>query len=280
MKRIAVFVDAGYLFAQGSVAINGEKLKRQQLNLDSQAVKALILRELQSVTTATLLRIYWYDGVSKDRALTNTQSELASLDDIKLRLGFINSVGEQKGVDSLIVTDLIELARNGSLCDALIISGDEDIRVGVQIAQSYGVRVHLVGLHPARSSQSPTLLWEADTTQEWMPEDIRTFLSIKPDAPGQEGLATLRPQVPASTQAKPSADGLEGIVESWLRDHVDASIERGVLEHIETRKNIPQHLDKYLLGAAKARYGILNEQDRSELRRIAISKLKQRAPSP
>ena len=58
--------------------------------------------------------------------LTADQALLASLDDVKIRLGFINSVGEQKGVDSLIVTDLIELARQKAVCDAILLSGDED----------------------------------------------------------------------------------------------------------------------------------------------------------
>ena len=65
----------------------------------------------------------------------------------------MNSVGEQKGVDSLIVTDMINLARNRAISDAVFVSGDEDLRVGVQQAQEFGVRVHLVGIKPSRGSQ-------------------------------------------------------------------------------------------------------------------------------
>ena len=86
---------------------------------------------------------------------------------MKVRLGFINSAGQQKGVDSLIVTDLIGLARQKAICDALLISGDEDVRIGVQIAQNYGVRVHLLGIAPSRANQSIQLVHEADTSQEW-----------------------------------------------------------------------------------------------------------------
>ena len=46
--------------------------------------------------------------------------------------------GRQKGVDSLIVTDLIELARNHAISDAVLLAGDEELRIGVQIAQSLG----------------------------------------------------------------------------------------------------------------------------------------------
>jgi uncharacterized LabA/DUF88 family protein len=34
----------------------------------------------------------------------------------------------------LIGTDLIELARNHAISDAVLLSGDEDLRIGVQIA--------------------------------------------------------------------------------------------------------------------------------------------------
>ena len=91
---------------------------------------------------------------------------------MKLRLGQINSVGQQKGVNSLIVTDLIELARNGAMSDALHLSGDEDVRIAVQIAQSFGVRVHLLGIEAAKDSQSPLLLQEADTTSRWTKADV------------------------------------------------------------------------------------------------------------
>lgn len=42
-----------------------------------------------------------------------------------------------------------------------------DLRVGVQQAQEYGVRVHLLDIKPARGSQSIFLLQEADTIHEW-----------------------------------------------------------------------------------------------------------------
>lgn len=65
---------------------------------------------------------------------------------MKVRLGFVNSVGEQKGVDSLIVTDMIALARNRAISDAVLMSGDEDLRVGVQQAQELGVRAGCLGI--------------------------------------------------------------------------------------------------------------------------------------
>ena len=140
MKRVVVFVDAGYLYAQGSACLQGSKAKRESLRLDhAKIVKVMRAYASQVQPSAPLLRIYWYDGTSRGPTLDHRM--LADLDDLKLRLGLINSVGQQKGVDSLLVTDLVELSRNGAICDAVLLGGDEDLRIGVQIAQSFGVRV-------------------------------------------------------------------------------------------------------------------------------------------
>jgi uncharacterized LabA/DUF88 family protein len=176
MQRTAICVDAGYLFAQGSVALTGTKQSRNILVLDPRiALKELTQIAETKVPGCTLLRVYWYDGALGLRP-TVEQVQLANLDNVKVRLGFINSAGQQKGVDSLIVTDLIELARLGAICDAVLLSGDEDVRVGVQIAQSYGVRIHLLGIEPSRGSQSKALLQEAD---EWDKLTVAKFLSIR-----------------------------------------------------------------------------------------------------
>ena len=135
MAVVAVFVDAGYLFAQGSTALTGSKKPRADLRLNETAIMAELTAMAQSKTLgASLLRVYWYDGAPTSR-LTLEHAALAHMDYIKLRLGLVTGRGQQKGVDSLIVTDLIELARNHAITDALVLSGDEDIRIGVQIAQ-------------------------------------------------------------------------------------------------------------------------------------------------
>jgi hypothetical protein len=127
MDRCAVFVDAGYLFAQGSVAIAGSKKPRSELLLDPPIViDELIALARTKAEDCRILRVYWYDGAIGGSRPTSDQALVANLDNVKLRLGFINSYGQQKGVDSLIVTDLIELARLKSITDALLLSGDHD----------------------------------------------------------------------------------------------------------------------------------------------------------
>ena len=177
MKRHAIFVDAGYVFAQGSVSLLGKNSNRTQLKLDeAEFVRQLKFLALNQSEGVQLLRVYWYDGARNGPTLDHLA--LANMQDVKLRLGSINSVGEQKEVDSLLVTDLIDLARNQSICDATLVTADTDVRVAVQIAQSFGVRVHLVGLEPSRVSQSPSLRQEADTVHEIAKADVSRFLKV------------------------------------------------------------------------------------------------------
>lgn len=160
MDRAAVFVDAGYLFAASSRLLTGELLPRSRLTLDYDAVLDLFAKLVTETAGMPLLRIYWYDGTATGP--TPQQITLAYRPSVKVRLGFVNQNGEQKGVDSLIVTDLISLSRNRAMADALLLTGDEDIRVGVQQAQEFGVRVHLLGIAPARENQSRFLVQEAE----------------------------------------------------------------------------------------------------------------------
>ena len=183
MMQTAVFVDAGYLLAQGGTLLAGIKTPRQRMRLDVAAAAALLTDLADSAAPdSRLLRIYWYDGLIRGGNQTAEHVALGRTANIKLRLGMVNSRGEQKGVDSLIVTDMIDLARNGAIGDALVLSGDEDVRVGVQLAQTFGVRVQLVGVKPALGSQSPDLVAEADTHIELNEEQVRGIMTIAPVA--------------------------------------------------------------------------------------------------
>lgn len=126
MSCVAIFVDAGYLFAQGAVALTGSNKPRAQLKLDETAAVA----ELVAIATvksgsSRLLRVYWYDGSPGTGKLSLEHATLAHTDYIKLRLGQMDSQGQQKGVDSLIITDLIELGRNRAItaCLARLMEG-------------------------------------------------------------------------------------------------------------------------------------------------------------
>ena len=227
MSRVAIFVDAGYLFAQGSACLTGEKRQRSQIKLNETAV----LAELMAVATAKcgearLLRTYWYDA-TLGSGMTAQHTTLAYTDYVKLRLGVLNGHGQQKGVDSLIVTDLIELARNKSICDAILLSGDEDVRVGGQIAQNFGVGVHLIGIHPSRGSQSPSLRQEADTNTEWDKEAIGRFLTVAAPVtptPPKPAAPAAAPKPTPATPATPVAPVAPAAGEADISGVIDASL--------------------------------------------------------
>ncbi|MGH8182574.1 MAG: NYN domain-containing protein, partial [Rhodanobacteraceae bacterium] len=130
----------------------------------------------ETIAGCPLLRIYWYDGTNSGP--TAAHLAMAYLDNVKLRLGFVNQSGEQKGVDGLIFSDLTNLARNHAISDALLLAGDEDLRVGVQQAQEHGIRVHLLGVEPRDPSgnQSAALQREADTRRQLDAETLKQFL--------------------------------------------------------------------------------------------------------
>ncbi|MCC0030152.1 MAG: NYN domain-containing protein [Brucellaceae bacterium] len=266
MDRVAVFVDSGYLFAQGSAAISGRKQKRPSLVLDpGKAIHKLEALALQKAPGCRLLRIYWYDGALGGMRPTADQALLAALDNVKLRLGFVNSAGQQKGVDSLIVTDLIELARLQSISDAVLLSGDEDVRVGVQIAQNYGVRIHLFGIEPARSSQSVQLIHEADTTLELSKAEVEEFLSVRPKA--QQ--ASAEPEQAVAT-APPDAieQSLQNAVSRYVTELVKSQIV-SIEAYWKTERGVPSEHDRPLLAAC--RQLLDRELTRSEIRLMRAS---------
>lgn len=259
MHRFAIFIDAGYLFAQGSTALTGSKVSRANLSLSAKSV----IEELKSFASTrlngySLLRIYWYDGIRTGSAMSAEQTAIADMDDIKLRLGFINGQGQQKGVDSLIVTDLIELARQKAIGEAVLLSGDEDVRVGVQIAQNYGVRIHLLGIHPARGSQSPTLRQEADTTFEWDKQTVGKFLSLRAVEVSENQEKEPAPATANPAKSERSAEEIPAEITQVVVDFV-ARLKDADLTSIEvfwkTARGVPAEFDGKVLALAAAAAG-------------------------
>jgi len=175
LDRTAVFVDAGYVFASGARLLTQEKLTRSQLHLDHERVLALLGKLAAELTGLPLLRIYWYDGASAGPNAAH--QALAYRPNVKLRLGQVDERGQQ-GVDSLLTADLVGLARNRALAEALLWTGDDDIRAGVEQAQELGVRVHLLGIEPARENQAAALVQAADTVRELSVSEVKTFLGL------------------------------------------------------------------------------------------------------
>lgn len=267
MDRVAVFVDAGYLYAGGSTAISGTKKPRQELTLSVPACVQYLITQAEQLSAMKLLRVYWYDGAVSNR-LSTDQQLLASSDNVKLRLGIVNRVGEQKGVDSKIVTDLSDLARNRAISEAVLIGGDEDLRIGMELAQHYGVRVHLLTIES--SSYSATLQQESDTHSTISRTDVSSFLSvIAPPAPVAAVPATPATPVPTPATATPIAPATPANVATAftavVRDYLatlTAAEQTALKSAIQAGRVVPPEHDGKLL--ARARAGINRPLDSRE----------------
>ena len=262
--RFAVFVDAGYLYAQGSVALAGLKLSRTEVKLDlPETISKLLEVSAAKARGSHLLRIYWYDGLIRGE-LTADQQRVADTEDVKLRLGVVNRAGQQKGVDSLIVTDLVELARNHAITDAVLLSGDEDLRIGVQIAQSFGVRVHLIGIEPSRLSQSTSLLQEADTTTEWGRATLCKLLAI------ESGLITGAPTLGGAVLPDVTADASATLDKTVHAFVLSLSPEERVnIGSLGEGDMVPREFDARLLATCRtALRRDLNRVEKSHMRKV------------
>lgn len=248
MGNVIIQVDAGYLYAAGSAELCGGAQPRHNLILNiSAVVDALKALAHDRSEGQRLLRIYWYDGSNPSTGRSTEHALLATHEFVKLRLGLINSFGKQKGVDSSIVSDLIELARHRAIDDVVLLAGDEDVRIGVQIAQTLGVRVHLLGIRPSTGNQAPTLREEADTKMEWNKVEVERFLSLKkmpqttPDADGR------RPAVIVAQDDDPLAR-----IVIAVREHIASAYSPQDQEKIrallaENPNSIPRDIDRQLL---------------------------------
>ncbi|MEU6574346.1 NYN domain-containing protein [Streptomyces sp. NPDC046805] len=181
----AIFVDAGYLYAAAGRLVTGTE-DRRAFDLDAEGlIESLIDRARTIFADSRLLRVYWYDGARR-RIHTAEQQSIAELPDVKVRLGNLNANNQQKGVDSLIRSDLESLARHRAISDVALVGGDEDLVPAVEAAQGYGARVHLWGIEaPEGRNQAEPLLWEVDSQRTFDLDFFKPYVSRR-TAPAYE----------------------------------------------------------------------------------------------
>ncbi|MFF5263579.1 NYN domain-containing protein [Actinomadura viridis] len=176
MDRCALFVDAGYLLADGAMAVHGTR-HRETVSWDFGGLLQLLGNLARERTGIPLLRCYWYEATVEGRRAPEHEA-LADLPGLKLRLGRMRP-GRREGVDTEIHRDLMTLARNGALADAVVVSGDEDLAQAVMDAQDLGVRVTVV--HVAVDGNwtiSRALRQECDDLIEIGSGQLRPFVNL------------------------------------------------------------------------------------------------------
>lgn len=285
MDRVAVFVDAGYLYAGGAKSVTGmDGTKRHEITLAIPLVVPFLIAKAEAISQQKLLRIYWYDAAPSSRLTTDHQI-LASSDNVKLRLGVINGFGQQKGVDGKIITDLTELSRNRAFADAVLLGGDEDLRIGVELAQEYGTRVHLLTIEG--SSSSPTLRQESDTVTTIARTDIETFLTVKSVVTPVPAVATsaiafpaVEPPAGPSTAATGSSMptvSFVSVVEAEIKGYLAGLSDTGrvsLIAALKTGAGVPVEHDGRLLARTRTALGRpLDQLEKAKLRRALKKEL-------
>jgi hypothetical protein len=255
MDRYAVFLDAGYFFSAGAQVLSGQQVPRKQISLrePDRAVESLCKLAGVQAGGLALLRIYWYDATPGSRPSLE-QSTLAMLPCVKLRLGVLNNVGEQKGVDSLIVTDLIELARNRAIADAIIVSGDEDLRVAVQVAQSFGVRVHVLAAGDPKGNVSAALQMEADSVAAVPEQWFKDNLVVASSSPAVVALPTTKV---ATFGVAPKVASLDEAAEKVSQEILAAAKSQieALKTHFQKSNSVPPEFDRRLIAKTAALLG-------------------------
>ncbi|HEX4816024.1 MAG TPA: NYN domain-containing protein [Nonomuraea sp.] len=176
MDRCALFVDAGYLLADGAMAVHGTR-HREAVAWDYPGLLQLMTSLSRERTGLPLLRCYWYEATVEGRR-TPEHDALADIPGLKLRLSRIRP-GRREGVDAQVHRDLMTLARNNAICDAVVVSGDEDLAQVVCDAQDLGIRVSVV--HVAADggwAVSRTLRQECDDLIELGAAHLRPYVSL------------------------------------------------------------------------------------------------------
>lgn len=263
----AIFVDAGYLYAAAGRLVAGTE-DRRAFDLDAEGlIEALIDRARTIFADSRLLRVYWYDGARR-RIHTAEQQSIAELPDVKVRLGNLNANNQQKGVDSLIRSDLESLARHRAISDAALLGGDEDLVSAVEAAQGYGARVHLWGIEaPEGRNQAEPLLWEVDSQRVLDLDFFKPYVARRTAAayeasvnrPAREDVRFVGAQIAAKWLAARGRDALvellpghpylpgsvdqdllveaEGLLQYSLRGQADLrrALRDGFWEHLQTQ---------------------------------------------
>lgn len=285
-NSLAILVDVGYVYAAGGLLVH-DTSERRDLIVNPVQVRDLLRQFAEAHTKAEMLRMYWYDA-APNRVPSNEQSHAASVQGVKLRLGWLSGEGTQKGVDALIYRDLFTLSAKRAVSDVFLVAGDGDLLEGVEAAQEEGVRVHLIGVEPTTANQSVALRQAADSLFVLQQEQVADMLHRRRGAPAEQPRATpqqreslkqhyeaLEAHSEISDAENDSLRRIGGLVahsfldEAWDADLTDLEQNARLPE---TERRLPRHADGWLLTAASAEIGRSLTEDEKVVARQAFWK--------
>ena len=251
VDRYAIFVDAEYLYAEGGMLCCNSP-ERQEILLYGLGANDFLVGLATDACDLQPLRTYWYD-TSEDGVPTSAQQLVATLPNMKLRLERSAPREQQTPLSAAIRRDLTTLARQRAICDAFLLSADEDLIESVREVQNLGLRVTLINIASRDERREPTvsLTNEADEVVKLTKDDLSRFIRRRraPDDAASDAYDPVDSVAAAATE----------FAESWLYragdDEFDALLDQ--------RPRIPESLDGDLLYAVENVIGgSLRGQDR------------------
>ena len=176
MDRCALFVDAGYVLADGAMAVHGTR-HRESVSWNYPSLLQFLGAVARDRSGLPLLRCYWYEATVEGRRSPEHET-LADLPGVKLRLGRMRP-GRREGVESEVHRDLITLARNGAIADALVVSAEEELAQVITEVQDLGVRVILAHIAvDGKWTISRALRQECDDIVELTEAHLRPYVDF------------------------------------------------------------------------------------------------------
>ena len=176
-ENVAVFVDAVYLYTFGSLAITGAKPPRVRVGVKSSVLREKLEQITQEIApNKEILRVYWYDVSTSNRLHEEAQIAICANDKFKLRPVVLHNNIVKTGIVSKIVKDMSELAMNGGCSDCLIIARNDFLRPGVEICQSFGVKVHMLEVFKDATARFSRLQTDVDSSRSWTTSELSQVL--------------------------------------------------------------------------------------------------------
>ena len=171
-----LFVDAGYVLAEGAQAVHGTR-NRDSVSWDYAGLLKLFGGLSRDRTGLPLLRCYWYD-ISPDGNRTDGHDSIADIPGVKLRLAKIRP-SRKEGVEAEIRKDLTALARNHAVSDVVIVSAEEDLAPVIAEVQDLGMRAILLTIATDDAfAASRALRQECDDLIEISPGHLRPYVDL------------------------------------------------------------------------------------------------------
>ncbi len=235
MDRCALFVDAGYVLADGAMAVHGTR-RRESVSWDYPGLLQLLAGLAMERSRLPLLRCYWYDSTVEGRRSPDHDA-LADLPGVKLRLAKMRP-GRREGVEGEIHRDLTTLARNKAVSDAMVVSGEEDLAQVIADVQDMGMRVTLLHIAGDGNAEIPRALrQECDDIVQISASQLRPFAELisgaepprRDDRDG--GMLAIRTQVPAAAITATEA----AMRQRWLRRRNGRALLGRVAQHAAER---------------------------------------------